>query len=43
LTELSPLFDVIYAKIGRPSIPPKRLLKASLLIASCSVRSKRAF
>ena len=43
LTELSPLFDEIYAESGRPSIPPERLLKASLLIALFSVRSERAF
>ncbi len=29
----------MYAEGGRPSIPPERLLKASLLIALCSVRS----
>ena len=40
---LSPLFDRMYAEIGRPSIPPERLLKASLLIALYSVRSERAF
>src|SRR3954470_7622999 len=43
LSELSPLFDEIYAETGRPSIPPERLLKASLLIALFSVRSERAF
>jgi transposase len=43
LRELSPLFDEIYAETGRPSIPPERLLKASLLIALFSVRSERAF
>src|SRR5919205_2142281 len=43
LVELSPLFDEIYAETGRPSIPPERLLKASLLIALYSVRSERAF
>ena len=31
LTQLSPLFDEMYSAIGRPSIPPERLLKASLL------------
>ena len=36
-------FDRIYAEIGRPSIPPERLLKASLLIALYSVRSDRLF
>jgi transposase len=43
LTELSPVFDRMYAVDGRPSIPPERLLKASLLIALYSVRSERAF
>ena len=43
LAELSPLFDQMYAEIGRPSLPPERLLKASLLIALFSVRSERAF
>jgi transposase len=43
LAELSPLFDRMYAETGRPSIPPERLLKASLLIALYSVRSERAF
>jgi transposase len=43
LVELSPLFDEIYAETGRPSIPPERLLQASLLIALFSVRSERAF
>ena len=33
----------MYAEDGRPSIPPERLLKASLLIALYSVRSERAF
>ena len=36
-------FDRLYAEIGRPSIPPERLLKASLLIALYSVRSDRLF
>ncbi len=40
---LSPTFDAMYAKDGRPSIPPERLLKASLLISLYSVRSERAF
>ena len=43
LAELSPVFDQMYAAGGRPSIPPERLLKASLLIALYSVRSERAF
>jgi transposase len=43
LADLSAVFDRMYAKDGRPSIPPERLLKASLLIALYSVRSERAF
>jgi transposase/IS5 family transposase len=43
LAEPSPVFDALYAENGRPSIPPERLLKASLLIALYSVRSERAF
>lgn len=43
LADLSPLFDDMYAEIGRPSIPPERLLKASLLISLYSVRSEQAF
>jgi len=43
LTELSPLFDAMYSAVGRSSIPPERLLKASLLMALYSVRSERLF
>ena len=43
LERLSPEFDRMYADVGRPSIPPERLLKASLLIGLFSVRSERAF
>src|SRR5215204_3045064 len=43
LADLSPLFDGMYAELGRPSIPPERLLKASLLISLYSVRSEYAF
>jgi transposase len=43
LVQLSPLFDGKYSLIGRPSIPPDRLLKASLLMALCTVRSERMF
>ena len=43
LATLSPTFDVMYGTAGRPSIPPERLLKASLLISLYSVRSERAF
>src|SRR3954453_11040106 len=43
LAELSPVFDAMYGAGGRPSIPPERLLKASLLISLYSVPSERAF
>src|SRR4051794_38811586 len=43
LTQLSPVFDLMYSTVGRPSIPPERLLKASLLMALYSVRSERLF
>lgn len=41
LGELSPVFDAMYAKVGRPSIPPEHLLKAMLLQAFYSIRSER--
>lgn len=34
-------FEAAYSTIGRPSIPPERLLKALLLMALYSVRSER--
>ena len=43
LLELSDTFDAMYASHGRASVPPERLLKASLLIALYSVRSERQF
>jgi transposase len=43
LQELSPVFDEMYATKGRPSVPPERLLKSSLLMAFYSVRSERLF
>ena len=43
LKELSPLFAQMYSEVGRPSIPPERLLKASLLMALYTVRSERMF
>ena len=43
LATLSPLFETMYTDRGRPSIPPERLLKASLLMSLYSVRSERAF
>ncbi len=41
LAELSPVFDAMYATVGRPSIPPEHLLKAMLLQAFYSLRSER--
>ena len=43
LERLSPEFEQMYSKVGRASVPPERLLKASLLISLYSVRSERAF
>jgi len=43
LAELGPVFDAMYGRTGRPSIPPERLLKSTLLIALYSVRSERQF
>jgi transposase len=39
LASLSPTFDAMYSRWGRPSIPPERLLKAQFLITLYSVRS----
>jgi transposase len=41
LTVLSPAFDQLYSDLGRPSIPPEKLLRALLLQAFYSVRSER--
>lgn len=43
LRELSGVFDEMYSTVGRPSIPPERLLKASLLMAFYTIRSERQF
>jgi transposase len=43
LTQRSLLFDEMSSAIGRPSILPVRLLKASLLMALHTVRSERMF
>ena len=43
LGSMSGEFDRLYSSTGRPSIPPERLLKGSLLIALYSVRSDRMF
>ena len=41
LKQLSPRFDAMYAKVGRPSIPPEQLLRAQLLQLLYSIRSER--
>jgi transposase len=41
LHKLSPAFHRLYAREGRPSIPPERLLRALLLQAFYTVRSER--
>ena len=41
LKQLSPQFQKMYAKVGRPSIPPEQLLRAQLLQMFYSVRSER--
>jgi transposase len=41
LTRLSPRFDELYSKLGRPSIPPERLLRALLLQVLYTIRSER--
>ena len=38
---LSAEFDGMYSKVGRPSIPPEKLLRALLLQAFYSIRSER--
>jgi transposase len=43
LGELDGEFAAMYARIGRPSVPPEQLLKATVLMALYSVRSERAF
>jgi len=43
LKEMSPLFDSMYSAVGRSSIRPERLLKASLLMAFYTIRSERMF
>jgi transposase len=41
LSKLSERFDEMYSQIGRPSIPPEKLLRAQLLQMLYSVRSER--
>ena len=41
LTQLSRRFDAMYARVGRPSIAPEKLLRAQLLQMLYSIRSQR--
>jgi transposase len=43
LGDLNGEFDAMYSPVGRPSIPPEQLLKATVLMALYSMRSERAF
>ena len=43
LGELDGEFAAMYSRIGRPSVPPEQLLKATVLMAMYSMRSERAF
>jgi transposase len=41
LARLSPRFETLYSSIGRPSIPPEKLMRAMVLQILYSVRSER--
>lgn len=41
LTTMAAELDALYAKTGRESIPPERLLRASLIQVLFSIRSER--
>jgi transposase len=41
LVELSPAFEGLYSRVGRPSIPPEKLLRALLLQVLYTIRSER--
>jgi transposase len=43
LGEMAAVFDGMYATVGRASVPPETLLKATVLMAMYSIRSERAF
>jgi transposase len=43
LAELDGEFTAMYARDGRPGVPPEQLLKATVLMAMYSIRSERAF
>jgi transposase len=41
LVELSPAFEGLFSRVGRPSIPPEKLLRALLLQVLYTIRSER--
>jgi transposase len=41
LEEMSPRFDALYSRVGRPSIAPEKLLRALLLQVLYTIRSER--
>ncbi|MEZ5595762.1 MAG: IS5 family transposase [Pseudomonadales bacterium] len=41
LTKMDSMLDAMYAEVGRPSIPPERLIRASLLQCLYTIRSER--
>src|ERR1700760_1901105 len=41
LASLSEQFEALYSEVGRPSVPPEKLLRALLVQAFYSVRSER--
>jgi len=41
LTDIAPWFDGMYSTVGRPSIPPEMLIRASLLQIFYTIRSER--
>jgi hypothetical protein len=43
LKDLFPTFEKMYSRTGRLSIPPERLIKASLLMAFYTVHSEGSF
>ena len=43
LAELDGVFDGMYSRSGRRSVPPEILLKSTVLMAMYSIRSERAF
>jgi len=41
LEDLSPVFEKLYSRVGRPSVPPEQLLRALLIQILYTVRSER--